>query len=76
MSDQKKTDAELVADYLAARAEPWRLVGRYEQALIHIRDALDSGASMGGKLTIIRQNVEAANVPDSAIADVAGSDEP
>lgn len=65
MTEERKSDAELVADYLAERAEPWRLVGRYEQALIHIRQALDSGLSMGAKLRLIRQNVEAADVPDS-----------
>lgn len=65
MGERQKTDAELVADYLAERAEPWRLVGRYEQALIHIRQALDSGLSMGAKLRLIRQNVEAADAADN-----------
>lgn len=75
MTEQQKSNAELVADYLAERAEPWRLVGRYEQALIHIRQALESGASMGVKLSLIRQNVEAANVPDSISRDLDAEEE-
>ncbi|MGA1853015.1 hypothetical protein VH570_19465 [Sphingobium sp. HT1-2] len=73
MADQR-TDADVVADYLAARAEPWRLVGRYEQALIHIRQALDSGSSMGSKLQLIRQNVDAADVPDSVMGNAPNGD--
>ena len=58
-----KADDQLVADYLAERAAPWRLVGRYEQALRMIRDALESGASMSGKLAMTQRNIDAADVP-------------
>lgn len=63
MSDAPKTEGDLVSSYLAERAAPWRLVGRYEEALRQIKSIIDSRNVMSVKLVMIRHSIEAANIP-------------